>query len=156
MDTVTDNGDSLIVKTHDLICSDDKTRVSSRLPSHVAKSLKNTTHVKALATALQMARAHHAVAVEVAMAGKEETTAPIVINHHLCALQLITSARRLRAASQELALKGRRPTPTLMSEIQRDLAASNASDEKGGAPNTELTTSGHDLSVVSYDPTLML
>ena len=51
---------------------------------------------------------------------------------------------------------GSRPAASAALWATRRRLPREASDEKGGAPNTELTTSGHDLSVVSYDPTLVL
>lgn len=77
--------DPLLAETHEFICSGYKKRdspkspsrdTSRRLLSQDAKLLKHTIHHKALSTALQMARSHHAIAEEVGTTGKEGTTAP--------------------------------------------------------------------------------
>jgi hypothetical protein len=134
--------DPLIVETHDAI--DDELHDSSRFPSNGAHSLKNTTHLKALSTALRMARSHHAVAVEAATAAEESADSDrfrTALNHHLRALQLICETQRLRAASNKSTGENLR----FMGAAKRVIAASRVLS--GGRV---LATRAHDLSTVSY------
>ena len=149
--------ETLIVKTHDLICSDHETHGSSRLSSHSVNSLKNTIHLKALSTALQMARSHHVVAVEAVMTRKEERIAPskenldhfrVAVNHHLHALKLIFEIRRLRAASNKSSLDGRKFASRFKGAAKK-VITTNRIIPGGG----RLTTHGRDIGVVSGDRT---
>mmetsp|Transcript_40064 Transcript_40064/g.73298 ORF Transcript_40064/g.73298 Transcript_40064/m.73298 type:complete len:965 (+) Transcript_40064:3-2897(+) len=142
--------DPLILETHHVLHSYDETNsITSRLYSqHGAHSLKNTTNLKALSTALQMARSHHALGVEVVSAAKEEeeeiTTGEdeldifkVAMNHHLQALTLTRETQRLRAAVNISSL-GRRKSPTLFNGAAMSV-------DSGGR---RLTTRGRDFSIL--------
>ena len=148
---ITVDDDPLIVETHDLICSNYEPHDSSRLASHSVHSLKNTIHLKALSTALQMAKSHHAVAVEVVMAAEEELTAPseehlikfrVAVNHHMRALELIceTAASNPSSGGRKSHFVG--AAAKRVTEINRVTL--------GGGRRA---THGCDLGVVSYDHT---
>ena len=143
--------DELIVKTQNLIGA----HTSSGLSSHCAHSLKNTIHLKALSTALQMARSHHALAVEAVIVSRESLTAAseesldlfrVAIGHHLCALRLLCEIRRLRTASNKTSLD-RKKFGTRFKGAAKKIILANRVTPAGG----RLTASGRDIGVVSYD-----
>ena len=94
------------------------------------RSLKNTSHLKALSTSLRMALSHYALGVEIASTeelgcGGDLLRFEAALEHHLRALVLARETSRLRAAF------------TLES-----LGLS--------AKKSRMTTRGRDLSVVSW------
>ena len=140
------NDDPLLSETQDLIYSNNETLDSSKLKNTI-HSLKNTTHLKALSTALQMARSHRAVAVEMAIIAENDITAHDIenlkllrtaANHHLQALRLIRETQHMRAASIKPS-----STARFWGAAKRVVAANKI----GGG---KLTAPGRDLSVVSF------
>ena len=151
----------LIVETHSLIFSDDEAHEASRLPSHDAHLLKNTTNLKAFSTALHMARSHQAVGAEVVVPAGQEPVSPsevsldqfqVAIRHHLRALQLIHGTRRLRVAATMLSL-GRNKSAAFFAEAARKVIITNRAAKMVIASNGVIprATQGRDLNVVSYD-----
>jgi len=117
------------------------------------QSLKNTIHLGALSTALQMARSHHAVAVATASeatatTGGEEAGNTNVLkfgvaaNHHLRALELISETHRLRTASNMSSLGGGRSATRFKGAIKRIVATTRI----GGGRSTN---SGCHLAVLT-------
>ena len=108
--------DLLMLKTREAIISSDVTEKLAKIPWHAVDLLKNTTHLKALASALHLAKSHHALGVEEVMTGKEETgpikkknlnKIKVAVSHHMQALRLISETQRLRAAFNISLLGGR-------------------------------------------------
>ena len=121
-------------------------------------ALKRTIHLKALSTALQMARSHHALAVEVAAAVDNVSTAPgedssdllqeaakEAANHHLCAYKVICEIRRLREASDK-ASAGQKNTLGRFKGAGKMIIMANRLGEAGG----RLTARGRDIGLVSF------
>ena len=141
-------------QTHELICSTDD---STGFPSCGTHSLRKTTHLSALSTALEMARSRHAVAVEMVMTAEKESMTLIdaikmraAINHHLRALTLNCETRRLRAASHTSSLnKGKSIARAHFVGAARRVIVTNRLTPGG----RRLTARGRDLAVVSYDHT---
>ena len=144
--------DILFMKTNELICSGQGTQSSFKLLSHSAHSLQNTIHVKALSTALQMARSHHALAVEAVMVLDDKTTDPSKecstsrsLSHHLCAFKLFCEIRRRRMAFKSSSLDGGVYGTRFKGAAKKIMLANRVS---GGG---RLTASGRDIGVVSRD-----
>ncbi len=113
--------DTLVLKTQDVISSYyDQSDGASRL-SHGAHSLKNTTHLEALSTALQMARSHHALGVE-AVNARDLPQFKAAIHHHLNALKLTRETERLRAVANNSAIGGRKSAMYVIGSRSRDLS----------------------------------
>mmetsp|Transcript_2373 Transcript_2373/g.4182 ORF Transcript_2373/g.4182 Transcript_2373/m.4182 type:complete len:218 (+) Transcript_2373:160-813(+) len=102
----------------------------SRPPKHSydAKSLKNTTHLKALSSALQLASSHHALGVELTK-GTSEDSEPLeeAIVHYLQALEFIRVAQCLRAASDVLSMGGNNRAGRRLTVVPRQLTVLMAS-----------------------------
>ena len=140
--------DPLLTETHHLIGLGDDIH-------HAARSLKYTTHLKAMSTALQMTRSHHAVGVEAAAAVDDTESAPDedtldlfreAANHHLCAYKVICEIRRLREASRSKASKGKAKPLRRFKGVANVVIMANRIGEAGG----RLTAHGHNLGLVSF------
>ena len=139
--------DPLLLETLKLICSTDSN----------AHSLRQTTHLSALSTGLEMARSHHAVAVEMVISVEKESTILIdsiklreAMNHHLRALALICETRCLRAASHASSLNKKKSISRarFVGAAKRVITTNRLNP--GGR---RLTTQGRSLTVVSCDHT---
>lgn len=147
MNEANDNGsdDMLSLKTREVIMSFDVIQKLAKIPLYSAYLLKNTPHLKALSTALLMARSHHALGVEEAFAEEESTATEreivnkfrVAIHHHLCALKLISEVQRLRAVPS-ISLGGNECTIS-------SVGASNMNTLR----EQRLTVCARDLDVVS-------
>ena len=146
-DMVEGGEDPLITETHRLIGLGDDVHDTTQ-------SLKCTTHLKAMSTALQMARSHHALAVEMAAAADNTQTAPgedssdlfqEAANHHLCAYKVIYEIRRLREASDK-ASKSKKKALGRFKGAAKIIVMANRFGEAGG----RLTTRGHEIGLVSF------
>ena len=143
------NDDPLILETQDVISSYYENTNTSKL-SPGANSLKNTSHLKALSTALQMAGSHHGLGVEV-VAAKEKTTTSeedsdqfkAAINHHLHALILTRETQRLREASHVAS------NISSMGGTRKSITAFFGDAMNVITGGRRLTTVGRDLNVVS-------
>ena len=107
-----------------------------------------------------MAKSHHAVAVEMAMSGKEGITSPreqhldpirVSVAHHLYAMKLIFESRRLRTALH-MSSSRKRKSKIRFIEAANMIMVANRVVPVGG----RLTTHGRDLGVVSYDHTTII
>eukprot|EP00580_Thalassiosira_gravida_P014014 CAMPEP_0201683380 /NCGR_PEP_ID=MMETSP0494-20130426/52097_1 /ASSEMBLY_ACC=CAM_ASM_000839 /TAXON_ID=420259 /ORGANISM="Thalassiosira gravida, Strain GMp14c1" /LENGTH=1049 /DNA_ID=CAMNT_0048167155 /DNA_START=374 /DNA_END=3521 /DNA_ORIENTATION=+ len=121
-----DNDDPLIHETSGLMSSYHESRPPKH--SYDAKSLKNTTHLKALSSALQLASSHHALGVELTK-GTSEDSEPLeeAIVHYLQALEFIRVAQCLRAASDVLSMGGNNRAGRRLTVVPRQLTVLMAS-----------------------------
>ena len=160
------NDDMLIHKTREVILSFNLIQKFDMLPLYSAYLLKNTTDLKALSAALHMARSHHALGVEEAMAGvlkaampetatiKEETLDQfkVAINHHLYALKLIGETQRLRSVPNMSLLDEKNSTVSSASAAHMDtLKEERLATIEQYRYQSILTTCARELSIVSYE-----
>lgn len=94
--------DPLIKETNEMMKSYHEINPSTNAS---ADSLKNTTHLKALSTAIQLASSHHSLGAKI-LGEDSQGLDPFkeAVNHHLQALELVRVTRGLRAACNILAL----------------------------------------------------